>query len=173
MVIVPYALPVLPVDRFIQYEDLLGLHPDTGERSSKGKLFQQYADMFGWENQVATVAKVYHSLTPEERARTIIFCKNYGEAGAIDFLGKRYGLPRASSGHNNYWYWGPGNWDADITIAVGVEREDLAPYFEHVEEAAIVVSEYARPFETNMPIYIARKLKVSLRDMWPGTKHFI
>jgi hypothetical protein len=173
MVALPYTLPVLPVETFIRYEDFLGLHPGTGERGPKGKLFQQYADMFGWENQVATVAKVYHSLSPEEQKRAIIFCDNYGEAGATDFLGKKYGLPHASSGHNNYWFWGPGNWDADIIIAVGVDREDVAASFQEIEEGGMVVSEYARPFETNMPIYIGRKPKMPLRELWPKTKHFI
>ena len=129
--------------------------------------------MFGWENQVGTVAKVYHSLTPEEKARTIIFCDNYGEAGAIDFLGRKYGLPNAVSGHNNYWFWGPGNWDADIVITVGESREDVAESFADVQLAATVVSEYARPNETNLPIYIGRRPKASLREIWPQTRDFI
>jgi hypothetical protein len=171
--LLPYSLPVLPVETFLRYEDFLGIHPGSGERGPKGKLFQQYADMFDWESQVATAAKVYHSLTPEEKARAILFCDNYGEAGAIDFLGKQYGLPKAASGHNNYWLWGPGNWDADIVIAIGPEREDLLADFEEVREAAVIVSEYARPFETNLPIYMARRPKTSLRELWPKAKHFI
>ena len=173
MALLPYSLPVLPVEAFIRYEDLLGVRPGSGERGPSGKLMQQYADMFGWENQVATVAKVYHSLTPDEKTRAIIICDNYGEAGAIDFLGKKYGLPRASSGHNNYWFWGPGNWNADVVIAVGADREDVAAAFEEVEEAAIVVSEYAMPYETNMPVYIGREPKIPLRELWPKIKHFM
>jgi len=169
----PYALPVLPVETFIKYEDFVGLHPGSGERGPSGELPQMYADMFGWENQVATVAKVYNSLTPEEKARTIIYCENYGEAGAIDFFGGKYGLPRAASGHNSYWYWGPGNWDADIVITVGESREDVEKSFEQVELAATVVSPYARPNETGLPIFIGRKPKMSLREVWPRTRHFI
>jgi hypothetical protein len=173
LALLPYGLPVLPVETFIKYADFIGLHPGAGERGPSGELFQQYADMFGWENQVATVAKVYHSLSPEEKARTIIYCDNYGEAGAIDFFGRKYGLPKAASGHNNYWFWGPGNWDADIVITVGENREDVEETFSDVQLAATVVSEYARPFETNMPIYVGRKPKLSLREVWPTTKDFI
>jgi hypothetical protein len=173
LVLLPYALPVLPVETFIRYANFLGLHPGAGERGPSGELPQMYADMFGWENQVATVAKVYHSLSPEEKSRTIIFCDNYGEAGAIDFLGKKYGLPKAVSGHNNYWFWGPGNWGADIVITVGERREEVERTFAEVEQAATVVSEYARPFETNMPIYIGRKPKAPLNEIWPRTKDFI
>ena len=173
LVLLPYSLPVLPVETFISYQDGLGLRPGSGERGSSGKLFQQYADMFGWENQVATVAKVYHLLSPEEKARTIIFCHNYGEAGAIDFFGKKYGLPKAASGHNNYWVWGPGNWDAEIVITVGERREDVEKSFAEVEQRAVISSEYARPFETNIPVFVGRTPKLPLREVWPSTKHFM
>jgi 4-amino-4-deoxy-L-arabinose transferase-like glycosyltransferase len=172
LILLPYSLPVLPVQTFIRYQDFVGFHPGSGERGAVGKLPQYYDDMFGWENQVATVARVYNSLSPEEKARTIIYCHNYGEAGAIDFFGKKYGLPKAASAHNNYWYWGPGNWDADMVILVGESREDAEKSFNEVEQAAVVVSEYARPFETNMPIFIARRPKYSLREIWPHAKSF-
>lgn len=125
LIALPYGVPVLPVDTFIKYENLLGLHPSSGERDRPGELPQVYGDMFGWENMVETVAKVYNSLSPEEKARTLIFCRNYGEAGAIDFFGGKYGLPKASSGHNNYWLWGPQNAHADLVITVGERLQDV------------------------------------------------
>ena len=51
----------------------------------------------------------YRSLPPEDRSRACVFGRNYGEAGAIDFFGARDGLPRAVSGHNSYYLWGPGD----------------------------------------------------------------
>ncbi len=62
---------------------------------------------------------------------------------------------------------------AEVVIAVGVSREDLISVFQDVEEAAVIVSEYARPFETNIPVYIGRNPKMPLREIWPKTKHFI
>jgi hypothetical protein len=173
LVLLPYGLPVLPVDTFIKYENFLGLHPSSGERDRPGELPQVYGDMFGWRNMVTTVAKVYNSLSPEEKARTLIFCSNYGEAAAVDFFGGKYGLPKASSGHNNYWYWGPQNPSADIVITVGESREDVEETFKQVSLAAVVVSKYARPSETNIPVYIGRDPKMSLKDVWPRTKDFI
>ncbi|MBZ5562915.1 MAG: glycosyltransferase family 39 protein [Acidobacteriia bacterium] len=169
----PYAVPVLPVDTFIKYENFVGIHPSSGERDRPTELPQVYADQFGWENQVAVVAKVYNSLTPEERARTLIYCSNYGQAGAIDFFGKKYGLPNASSGHNNYWFWGPQNPNADMVITIGEGREDVQKSFNDVQLAATVISPYARSFETNLPIYIGRGLKMPLKEIWPHTKDFI
>src|SRR5436309_6524310 len=109
---------------------------------------------------VAHVTTVYNDLPPEERPRVLIFCSNYGEAGAIDFFGGSHGLPRASSGHNNYWLWGPQNPSADIVITVGESREDVESSFRRVTLAATVVSEYARSFETDLPIYIGREPKM-------------
>jgi dolichyl-phosphate-mannose-protein mannosyltransferase len=173
LITAPFVLPMLPVESFIRYQNFLGLKPPREERDKPGQLPQQYADMFGWENLVATVAEVYNRLSPEEKARCLIFCDNYGEAGAIDFFGKKYGLPRASSGHNNYWFWGPQNPNADIVITVGESRRDVEKTFNEVELAATVVSQYARSFETNLPIYIGRDPKLSLKDVWPRTKDFI
>jgi hypothetical protein len=53
------------------------------------------------------------------RARTAIFAENYGEAGAIDLSGPRYGLPPAISGHQNYFLWGPRGYTGESLIVIG------------------------------------------------------
>jgi len=169
----PFAMPVLPVETYIKYQSFLGIEPPKTERHKFGKLPQGFADMFGWENMVATVAKVYNSLSPEERAKCAIFTSNYGEAGAIDFFGKKYGLPKAISGHNNYWLWGPRDYTGEIVITVGESLEDVKKTFDQVELGATVVSEYAMPYESDLPVYICRKPKVSLPEVWPRVKDFI
>ncbi len=173
LIFLPYSVPVLPVDTFIRYEDFIGLHPGNGERGAPEKLPQVYGDMFGWQNMVATVAQVYNSLTPEERARTLLFCSNYGEAGAIDLFGAKYGLPKASSGHNTYWYWGPANPSAGIVITVGESKEDVEKAFRDVQVAAVAISTHARAFEADLPIYVGRDPKLPLARLWPRTKHFM
>jgi hypothetical protein len=173
IVTAPFAMPVLPVETYIKYQSFLGIEPPKTERHKFGKLPQGYADMFGWENMAATVAKVYNSLQPEERAKCAIFTSNYGEAGAIDFFGKKYGLPKAISGHNNYWLWGPGNHTGEIVITVGPRLEDVQKTFDQVELGATVVSEYAMPYESDLPVYICRKPKVSLQEVWPRVKGYM
>jgi len=72
---------------------------------------------------VETVAEIYHNLPPEERAKAAIIAPNYGEAGAIDFFGPRYDLPKAISGHQNYYLWGSaqlyGRSDDRVGVASG------------------------------------------------------
>jgi hypothetical protein len=143
------------------------------ERSKVGKLPQFYADRFGWQNMVATVSSVYQSLPSQERAKCAIYADNYGEAGAIDFLGTRIGLPKAISGHNNYFLWGPRGYTGEVMIVIGGKREDLDKTFAQVEQKATVVNEYAMPFENHLPIYLCRKLRKPLKELWPKVKNYI
>jgi hypothetical protein len=169
----PYVLPVLPPESFLRYQNSMGLKAPAEEKGKQGKLPQQYADMFGWENMVATVAKVYNTLSPEEKQKCVIGASNYGEAGAIDFFGKKYGLPHAISSHNNYWIWGPGEKPGEIAIIVGGNPEDYHSMYEDVQQAATVICEYARPFETDLPVYLCRRPKVTLQQVWPRIRHFV
>jgi hypothetical protein len=133
---------------------------------------QLWADMFGWENQVAAVADVYRRLSPAEQAKCALLTWNYGEAGAIDYFGGAYGLPKAISGFNNYYLWGPRDYAGEVVISVGVQLEKLHELFGDVEQVALIVSEYAIPEETNLPVYVCRKPRMPLRQAWPKLKFY-
>jgi hypothetical protein len=171
-VMAPYALPIFPLGIFLKYQEFVGFTPAPEEKSELGKMPEQYEDMLGWENMVATVAKVYNSLSPEEKQVCVIGASNYGEAGAIDFFGNKYGLPHAISAHNNYWIWGPGEKPGEIAIIVGGNPNDYHSMYEDVQQAATVICEYARPIETNLPVYLCRRPKVTLQQVWPRLKQF-
>jgi len=167
----PLVMPVLPVERYIEYAQTLGLSVSSGEKHEIGKLHQFFADMHGWEEMVAKVAEVYHGLGPEERANCIIVCANYGEAGAIDFLGGKYGLPKAVCSHNNYWLWGPGERSGDVAVAIA-DREGAESFYGEVEVAGSIRHPYSMPFE-NRPVYLCRKPKATLQEVWSRLKFFI
>jgi hypothetical protein len=173
LAIAPLAVPLLPVDRLVRYQSALGLAPGTEERHEMGALPQHYADMHGWEQMVALVEVAYARLTPEERARCRVFGPNYGEAGAVDVLGRRLGLPRAISGHNSYWLWGPDGGEWDVLIIIGGDRADNAEFFEHIEIVGQTSSPWSMPYERGLDISIARRPKVSIRDVWPMLKRYI
>ena len=103
----PFAAPILPVETYIRYSQAIGFAPPKIERFKLGPLPQIYADQFGWEEMAAAVAGVYNNLAPDVRAKTAIFGHNYGQAGAVDLFGAKYGLPKAISGHQSYFLWGP------------------------------------------------------------------
>ncbi len=108
VVSLPFGVPLLPVDSFVRYSQILPYSRTVKmERDATVELPQLYADMFGWDNMAATVGRVYHALPEAEQRSCAILAGNYGEAGAIDYYGPALGLPKAISGHNNYYLWGP------------------------------------------------------------------
>jgi hypothetical protein len=79
-------------------------------------------DEIGWEDLVSTVARVRDSLPAESRVQLGVLAENYGEVGAINLYGPRYGLPRAISGVNSSWERGYGNPPPQTLIIVGFPR---------------------------------------------------
>jgi len=168
----PLVLPLLPLDALLRYQSHLHAQPKPTERSFVGTpLPQYYADELPWQEQVAAVARVYHSLTPEEQAKTAIFCDNYGQAGAIDFFGERYGLPKAISGHQNYFLWGSRGYTGEIIILVGQAESDARKEFASVQVAATLQVPYAYWYETR-PILLCRGLQWNLTDSWARVKYW-
>ena len=101
-----------------------------------------------------------------------IFCGNYGEAGAINWLGRKKGLPNALSGHNSYYLWGPGNYTGEVVIVLGASYNDLLQNFDEVVEAGRTACKLCMPYENNLPIFICRGIKRSMSEFWPELKHF-
>ncbi len=175
IVAAPLAIPVLPEETYIRYAAALGQGPSaTGaERHLKqGRLPQHFADMHGWPEMAANVAKVYWALPPNDRVRAVFFGQNYGEAAAIDVLGRRLGLPPAISGHNNYYLWGLRGHDGSVVIIIGGKPSDHAEKFRSVEKAGFIDTPYAMPYETNLPIYVLRGPKAPLAELWPMVRHY-
>ncbi len=168
----PFVLAVLPVDRYVAYARLLGVAPSSAERNPLGVLPQHFADMFGWPEMTATVAAAHASLTPGERASCVILCGNYGEAGAIDFFGRRYGLPHAVSGHNTYWLWGPGTGSERVVIRLGGSPREVTAACGGAVLAGVVRHPYSMPYENELPVWICRAPKVPLARQWSDLKVF-
>jgi hypothetical protein len=169
---VPFALPILPVETFIAYSQALGMTPSTPERKVLSKLPQHYADMFGWEKLTTAVADAYITLAPEEKIKCVILCNNYGEAGAIDYFGPKYNLPKAISSHNNYWLWGCQNSDGEVVIRTGGSIERIKESYSEVIQAGIFKDEYCMPYENNMPIWICKNRRSSLKGDWADFRHY-
>ncbi|MBV9770301.1 MAG: glycosyltransferase family 39 protein, partial [Bryobacterales bacterium] len=68
-VLAPLAIPLLPPETYIRYTKALGFNQPRIENQRLGPLPQIFADQFGWEEMVATVARVYSSLPPDVRTR--------------------------------------------------------------------------------------------------------
>src|SRR5258708_2128502 len=167
----PIVMPVLPVEQFISYMGKLPFKVPRSEHSHmRAILPQHFADQFGWEEIVAEVNQAYIKLSPEERAGCGIMAQDYGQAGAIDFFGRRYGLPPALSGHQTYFLWGPRGYSGNCLIVLDDSREVLEGLFEHVE---YVGKSADNPYalEREFPVFICRGAKFgSLGALWPRLK---
>jgi Dolichyl-phosphate-mannose-protein mannosyltransferase len=172
---VPFGVPVLPVNTFLRYSHVLPYsNLVKTERDAVGvDLPQLYADMFGWENMARTVARVYQNLPAAERADCAILAGNYGEAGAIDYYGPALGLPKALSGHNSYYDWGPRGYSGACVIIFGERSSEFITYFGDVQQAATIVSIHAMPNERYVPVYVCRKPRAPLSVLWPRFKMII
>ena len=167
----PVVMPVLPVEQFISYMEKLPFKVPRSEHSHmRAILPQHFADQFGWEEMVAEVNLAYAKLSPEERSECGIFAQNYGQAGAIDFFGPRYGLPPALSGHQTYFLWGPRGYSGNCLIVLADSREVLEGRFERVE---FVGKSADNPYalEREIPVFICHGAKFgSLAAIWPQLK---
>jgi hypothetical protein len=174
VVSLPFGVPLLPVDSFVRYSQILPYSRTVKmERDATVALPQLYADMFGWDNMAATVARVYHALPPAEQRSCAILAGNYGEAGAIDYYGPALGLPKAISGHNNYYLWGPRNDTGDCVILFGENADRYANLFGEAQLVATITDQFAMPSERGVHVYVCRKPSASLAILWPNFKMMI
>jgi 4-amino-4-deoxy-L-arabinose transferase-like glycosyltransferase len=167
----PLAIPILPPEAYIRYTRALHIAPPAIETHRLGPLPQIFADQFGWQEMVATVARVYNDLPPDVRTKTAIFGQNYGQAGAIDLFGPKYGLPPAISGHQSYFLWGPRGYTGENVIVMQGQQEDLETRFASVERVAKVSHPYSMPYE-HFDVFYCRGLKRPLGEIWPQVKNW-
>ena len=167
----PAMLPILAPAQLIAYQEALGVRAGKTEVRHVGPLEQRFGDQFGWEELVAEVAAIYDALPVEQRARTGIFASNYGEAGALNLFGPKYGLPPSICAHLSHYFWGPKDFQGDTLIWLQWSREGIAHHCQTVEE----VGRHSHPWgmaEENRSIYICRGLKKPLSELWPTLKHY-
>ena len=170
-VLAPLAIPLLPPETYIRYTKAIGLQQPAIETHELGPLPQIFADQFGWEEMAAAVARVYNSLPPEVRARTAIFAQNYGQAGAIDLFGPKYGLPPAISGHQSYFLWGPRGYTGESMIVMDDRQKTLERLFTRVQKAASVYHPYSMPYE-HFDVYYCQGMHPPLAELWPQLKRW-
>lgn len=168
--IAPTVLPLLTITEYIAYTEKLGLQQQKFEHQPQSQLPQIYADMVGWEERVQVVATYFHSLPLEEQKITAIAAPNYGQAGAVDLYGPKFGLPKSISDSNNYWIWGPRQYTGQSIVLL--DEDSPKKYIEHCQSFQLIAhpnDSYSRPDE-NFPIYHCRGLDTSLQSLWPKLK---
>lgn len=157
---VPKAIPILPIQDYITYA---GIKPDENGRY---KLTSDYADMFGWEEQVQLIDSIYKSFPEAKRKNVGIMAENYGEAGASTILGKAYNLPQPVCAHGSFWTFGPGE-PKEEYITIGLEPEVIDFVFKERKLVKMIHHPYAIDEENGIPVYICSQPNINFKEIWP------
>lgn len=175
LLILPMASPVLPPEVWARYTHALHLIPNATENAKTSILPQFFADRFGWDQLAGIVVSGYRALPVPEQQHTCIIANNYGEAAAIEFLGRRLdpSLPPVLSGHNNYWLWGMHGCSGNELIAVVHDTADeLRTRYRSVTVLGALSDPLAMPFE-HKNVYLLRDPLTPNPIRWPDEKDFI
>ncbi|HEX2902793.1 MAG TPA: glycosyltransferase family 39 protein [Jatrophihabitans sp.] len=148
------SLPLLPAARSAA---VVAVNPDVGET-------------IGWPQFVATVAGVSRELAAPN---TVVFTRNYGEAGALERYGHRFGLQASIfSGHNGFGSWGPPPAAAAPVIVVGYSSDAAGRWFSgctlrtRFHDSAGIDNE-----ENGVSILVCTAPRTSWADEWDQLRH--
>jgi hypothetical protein len=167
--LMPLAVPLLPVSQFVSYAKTLGLWNAIRMQKNEGDTLPlHFVYRFGWQELVDSVATAYNRLPQDERGDCAILASWYGIAGAIDHFGPAHGLPGAICPNNNYWIWGTRNYTGKTVLAVGYDAHSLEPFFDSVEPVTYV----EHPYAYDVSISLCKAPKAPLDELWLRSKRF-
>ncbi len=109
---------------------------------------QDFADMLGWEEMSKKMAAAYHSLNSNEKKHCILFCDNYGQAGAVNYYAMKYDIPFAYSDNASFLYWIPDKLEFENIVLLTDDKNEMQHDFIKNFKSAIlsdsVTNIYAR-----------------------------
>ena len=131
--------------------------------------------MLGWSHVVDQIARIVRTLPAADRRQKVILTEDYSEAGALNLLGPRLGLPTAISGHNTYWWWGhPNTTKTPTVIAVGIPQSLLARYWGHIQQVGTLGDDRTPidPQERGTTISVCTDQLAPWSTIWPAMRHY-
>lgn len=169
----PYGLPLLPVNILEIYCGFLAkygglespLRTDSGEM---GKIPQDFAEMFGWPEQVEALAGVYRDLDADDRQSALIWARNYGQAGAVSYFDSEQNLPRVICRYRDLPFWQPDSAALDTSgfITIGYSLDELRPYFGFIRiKKNLTIPLFGNVSESFL-IYYCRKPSSAFYELW-------
>ncbi len=170
----PLGVPILPPVSMARYAAALGVGTETNT-GGRLALPQDYADMLGWPEQAAAVARVFHTLPLADQARTAILGGNYGEAGAIELYGPARELPAPVSPAGSYWFWGPGPRAGEVLVVLADSAHaarDLPHLYARVRPIERAIPDSLRPWvvpeQRNTWVFVCDGPRRTLQQVWPS-----
>ena len=160
VVVFPIAVPFLSpqqLDKFYQSVHAEKMGVLNWEEKKNNPLPQDFADMLGWKEMAEKTAKVYHELPDSIKQKTMVYGDNYGDAAALAFYRKQYGLPEIYSDDASFAFWLPQKFDATYFLfAAWHMPEANDSFFYHFAKTEIkdsVTQKYAREYGAKIVLY--------------------
>ena len=168
--VIPIGLPVYKPEGLVSYFRKLEVKYGIviGRRFEDGSIHslpQDYADMLGWEELTSLASSAYQMI--DDKKAGFIYCENYGQAGAITIIGKKYGLPEAVCFNESFRYWIPRKFEPDITSLIyinGELGEDIHQLFNKITLVGKISNRDAREYGT--AVYLCQEPKISFNEFW-------
>jgi len=167
--LLPLGIPALPPQKLANYFDYLERNGiDVGrvhEDGNKHPLPQDFADMLGWQDIAAIAKQAYDSVDDKEAC--VIFGENYGIAGAVSLINKKYGMPETMSFSDTYEYWVPKYFDTEITSLIYI-NDELGSNVEALFEDITIIGRIDDPLsrQYGVTIYLCQKPRSSFNIFW-------
>jgi hypothetical protein len=164
IIILPKGVPILPLDKYIKIFNL-----QTNADNKIPLTFENYYSKDIWDQVLSSVNSTYKNLPVAEQKKCLIWGRHYSQAGGINLLGRKYGLPFAISFHSSYYNWVP-DFQGNITMIVisdfSWDKEHWLRYFNNVQEVATIENKYASDKEWYVQhIFLCRNLKYNSSEL--------
>jgi hypothetical protein len=168
----PLVIPVLPFKTLIKYsEKTKQFVPAPFMRWEDGRehdVSQVFADMTGWKELTGFALQAFNNLNETEKRNCIIFCvRNYGYAGAINFYGNEFKLPKPITFHESYIFWAPDSIPAEPVIYIDYNSDDFQPLFNEITEIGCVQNQFFR--EKGVKVFLCKNPKTDINQVYQSS----
>ncbi|MGW7417021.1 glycosyltransferase family 39 protein [Streptomyces sp. NPDC054863] len=154
------GLPVLPPS---ELEWIVGINPEQGEQ-------------VGWPELADAVAAGWQRIPASERATSVVFTQNYGQAGALVRYGPARRLPAPYSGHMSFADWGPPPDTATGRVLLLQQRGSGAgsgAFFRDCRQTGRIDNgQNVENEEQGTAILICTGTTARWSQLWPRLRHF-
>ena len=155
----PLIMPLAKPEVLADYYEKTGLSK-TGsfkwEDQQMHPLPQDFADMIGWKELALKAGAVYNGLPEDQKSKTLVYCRGYFSAGALNYYRKEAGLPEVYSDNASFLFWMPDKYEINNLLLVGHKipgKDDIV--FQQFEKMTVKDS-------INMPLFRENGMKIIL-----------